>query len=213
MLVFVCVPAVEVRAADPAYKAGVATRIITPQQSMWMAGYASRTKPSEGKLHELYAKALCIEDAAGKRLVLVTTDLIGIPRHVSVDVSAEVEKRFGIGRAELMLTASHTHSGPVVRENLLDMYGLSREEMDRVDAYTKKLKTDLVELVGAAIKNLEPSTLSFAHGKATFAVNRREPTEKGIINGVNRPGPVDHTVPVLVVAGKDGKPRSIVFGY
>lgn len=203
----------DLRAADAAYKAGVATKIITPAQSMWMAGYAARTKPSEGKLHDLYAKAVCLEDAAGKRLVLVTTDLIGIPRHVSVDVSAEVEKRFGIKRAELMLTASHTHSGPVVRENLLDMYGLSREEMDKVETYTKKLKSDLIELVGSAVKNLEPATLSFAHGKAAFAMNRREPTGKGIINGMNRTGPVDHTVPVLVVSGKDGKPRAVVFGY
>ena len=89
---------------------------------MWMAGYASRTKPSEGKLHDLHAKAVCLEDAKGKRLVLVTTDLIGIPRHVSVDVATEVEKRFGIKRAELMLTASHTHCGPVIRDNLIDMY-------------------------------------------------------------------------------------------
>jgi putative membrane-bound dehydrogenase-like protein len=213
LLVLAIAPGFSARAADPAYKAGVATTVITPQHSMWMAGYASRTKPSEGKLHDLHAKAVCLEDAVGKRLVLVTTDLIGIPRHVSVDVSAEVEKRYGIKRADLMLTASHTHSGPVVRENLLDMYGLSREEMDKVEVYTKKLKTDLVELVGRAVKNLEPATLTFAHGTADFAMNRREPTEKGIINGVNRTGPVDHTVPVLVVAGKDGKPRAIVFGY
>ena len=112
-----------------------------------------------------------------------------------------------------MLTASHTHSGPVVRENLLDMYGLPREEMDKVEIYTKKLKADLVEVVGAAVKNLEPATLSFAHGNAAFAMNRREPTEKGIINGLNRTGPVDHTVPVLVVGGKDGKPRAVIFGY
>ena len=87
-LVLACGPVLKTRAADPAYKAGVATKVITPKQSMWMAGYASRTKPSEGKLHDLYAKAVCLEDAAGKRLVLVTTDLIGIPRHISVDVSA-----------------------------------------------------------------------------------------------------------------------------
>ena len=70
-------------AADaPVYKAGVATTVITPAGAVWMAGYASRTKPADGKIHDLYAKALCLEDSAGKRLVLVTTDLIGIPREL-----------------------------------------------------------------------------------------------------------------------------------
>ena len=200
-------------AAEPEFKAGVATKVITPEQSMWMAGYASRTKPAEGKLHDLHAKALCLEDASGTRLVLVTTDLIGIPRHLSVDVSTEVEKRFGIKRSQLMLTASHTHSGPVIRENLIDMYGLSREEMEKVVAYTRKLKNDLVEAIGAAVKNLEPATLRFGQGEAGFATNRRQPTEKGIINGINRTGPVDHTVPVLVVTGANGQPKAIIFGY
>ena len=81
-----------VSAADaPAlgYKAGAASKVITPAEPVWMAGYASRTKPAEGKIHDLYAKALCIEDAAGKRLVLVTTDLIGIPRTLGAAVAAE----------------------------------------------------------------------------------------------------------------------------
>jgi hypothetical protein len=112
-----------------------------------------------------------------------------------------------------MLTASHTHSGPVIRENLIDMYGLSAEEAAKVQAYSKQLKADLVEVIGAAVKKLEPANLKYAHGSAGFAMNRREPTAKGIINGLNRDGPVDHTVPVLVVEGADAKPRAIVFGY
>src|SRR5688572_410894 len=48
-------------AAEPeasTWKAGVATVVITPDGPMWMAGYAARDKPAEGKLHDLKAKAL-----------------------------------------------------------------------------------------------------------------------------------------------------------
>ena len=45
---------------DDAWKAGVATVVITPERSMWMAGYAARNKPSEGKIHDLHAKALAL---------------------------------------------------------------------------------------------------------------------------------------------------------
>jgi putative membrane-bound dehydrogenase-like protein len=180
---------------------------------MWMSGYANRNKPAEGTEHDLWAKALVLEDVAGKRLVLVTADLVGFPRSLSEEVAAEVERRFGIKRDALLLAASHTHCGPVVRENLIDMYPLTPGEAEKIKAYGKKLATDLVELIGEATTKLDPVTLSFGRGDALFAMNRREPTEKGIINGKNPRGPVDHSVPVLVVSGADGKPRAVVFGY
>ena len=206
-------PAFAVDVPAPAYKAGVAVKVITPTEAVWMAGYASRTKPADGKLHDLHAKALCLEDAAGKRLVLVTTDLIGIPRELGEQVAAEVEKQHGIKRDELILSASHTHSGPVIRENLVDMYPLTKADAAKVDAYTKKLKDDLVAVVGASVKDLRPASLKYGSGKAGFAVNRREQTEKGVTNGNNPKGPVDHSVPVLVVEGKDARPSAVVFGY
>jgi hypothetical protein len=43
------------------WKAGVARVDITPSESIWMAGYAARTKPSEGVLQRLYAKALALK--------------------------------------------------------------------------------------------------------------------------------------------------------
>src|SRR5579862_9193895 len=61
-------------AAEPAntWKAGVAVKVITPSEPMWMAGYGARNKPAEGKYHDLFVKALALEDAEGRRLVLLT---------------------------------------------------------------------------------------------------------------------------------------------
>ena len=53
--------------AAETWKAGVAKRAITPSTPMWMSGYASRDHPAEGKLTELWAKALC---CLGSRLIL-----------------------------------------------------------------------------------------------------------------------------------------------
>src|SRR6516165_3291536 len=81
-------------AAEPsaAWKAGVAVRVITPSEPMWMAGYGARNKPAEGKVHDLHIKALALEDADGRRLVLLTSDLVGIPRDLSEAVTGEVTK-------------------------------------------------------------------------------------------------------------------------
>ena len=58
----------QVGAQEPAqWKAGVATVKITPQEAVWMAGYAARDRPSEGVAQDLFAKALALEDGRGQR--------------------------------------------------------------------------------------------------------------------------------------------------
>jgi neutral ceramidase len=180
---------------------------------LWMAGYSARTKPAEGKVHELYVKALALEDSAGGKLVILTSDLIGLSRSLSDKVADDVTRFTGLPRERLMLTASHTHCGPVIRDNITDMYPIPPEMAKKIDDYTDKLSGWIVETVVTALKDLQPARLSIGKGTARFAVNRREPTPKGIINGRNPDGPVDHDVPVLSVATPDGKLRAVVFGY
>ena len=62
------------------YKAGVGRIIITPDKTIYLSGYAARTHASEGVLHDLWAKALALQDPAGKRAVLITLDICGIGR-------------------------------------------------------------------------------------------------------------------------------------
>ena len=65
--------------ARTAWKAGVSREVITPDTPVWLAGYGSRRAP-EGKLHELWMKALVLESADGARVVLITSDFQGVPR-------------------------------------------------------------------------------------------------------------------------------------
>jgi hypothetical protein len=198
-------------AAD--FQAGVGRVKITPPPSFWMSGYAARTHPSEGVYQDLWAKALALRDAEGHSAVLVTTDLIGLPRVVSDEVASRVEARFKVARQALVLSASHTHCGPAVRKNLAVLYDFSEEDRKRVDAYGDELVDRLVEVVGKALDDLAPERLSVGHGSVGFAVNRREPTPEGVKIGVNLSGPVDHDVPVLKVTAPDGSLRAVLFGY
>src|SRR5262245_58010842 len=52
------------------WRAGAAKVNITPAEFLWMSGYAARTKPAEGKLTDLWTKALALEDPSGRRTVL-----------------------------------------------------------------------------------------------------------------------------------------------
>lgn len=93
------------------------------------------------------------------------------------------------------------------------MFDLSAEDMRRAQDYATRLTDALTAVVGAALRDLSPAVLSTGHGSAGFAINRRDPTPTGFRIGVNAKGPMDHDVPILKVAGPDGRLRAVLFGY
>jgi hypothetical protein len=203
--------------ADTGWKAGTARVVITPKQSMWMAGYGARDRPSEGAVHDLWAKALVLEDPSGKKAALVTLDVCGIGRDLSLKVRDALKTRLGLDRDRVVIACSHTHCGPVVGSNLLTMYRIKDDEDRRkIGEYAEFLTGALIDVVGQAFTRLEPATLGWETGRADFAVNRRNNKEADVPalrDRLTLQGPVDHDVPVLRVAGPDGRARAIVCGY
>lgn len=195
------------------FKVGIASRVITPKLPFWMTGYGNRTKPATEVLHDIWAKALILEDNPGNRVVIVTTDLLGLSHEISEDIANRVNKKFGINRSQLLLNSSHTHSGPVVWPALSMIFDFNMEDQQIAAGYTRKLTDDIVAVVDSAMSHLVPMQVWSGHGSVDFAMNRREPTEKGIINGKNPNGPVDHDVPVLKITTPDGELKAILFGY
>src|SRR5262249_60094670 len=98
-------------------------------------------------------KALVMDDLAGQRVALVTMDLVGIPRDLSAAVCADVAKKHRLPRECVCLAVSHTHTGPVVGNNLSAMYFLDDEQQKLVGDYAAALRTKLVDVVGAAVAN------------------------------------------------------------
>ena len=134
------------------WKAGTATVAVTPQKLLWMAGYAGRKKPAEGKVQDLFAKALALEDEQGNKLVFVTLDLIGVPQLLRQAVAQRAEKEFGLPPAHLVMNASHTHSGPSLRTTPLTDADKDNLKAKDLWEYTQKLQNDLVGLIGKALR-------------------------------------------------------------
>lgn len=206
--------ATQVEASD--WKAGAAKIVITPTEPMWMSGYGSRDHASEGTLHDLWCKALAIEDPHGNRVLLVTLDLCGISKSVSDKVCARLKQKLGLERASIMIACSHTHTGPMIENNLETMFDLSDEERRKIKEYTRSLEDKIVAVAAEAFSKVEPARLAWANGTATYAVNRRNNPEAKVPELRERgqlKGPVDHEVPVLCVRSLDGTIKSVVFGY
>jgi len=204
----------QIFAAEATWKAGTAAIKITPQASMWMAGYAARNKPSEGIAQDLFAKALAIEDSRGARLVIVTMDLIGVLRPLRDWLESQVQPQHALEGRWLVINASHTHCGPELRGSKLEGTAAASEQVRLSAEYTEQLQQKLLAVVDQALARLEPAQLDYLHARAGFAMNRRRPTERGFTNAPYSDGPVDHDVPVLRVTDPQGKKlRAVLFGY
>ncbi len=216
---FICVGlavAAEKKSALPeklVWKAGVATVVLTPQSNIWMAGYASRNKPAEGAETQLYGKALALEDNKGTRLVMVTLDLIGVPRTLRKNLEERCAKAYLLPPAGLLLNASHTHSGPEFRFGRGPADDGEFKPTKDSEVYGQQLSDKLFKVIGEALNTLAPAKLGYTHARAGFAMNRRLPTPTGYQNSAYPDGPVDHDVPVLRVTDVAGKLRAVLFGY
>ncbi len=195
------------------WKAGVAREIITPDQPIWMAGYAARNKPADGKLGELWAKALFLEDAKGKQAILITMDLCALSKKVSDRIRDRFQKELGLTQAGIILNSSHTHSGPVVCEALTDIYPTDDLENQKIERYTDNLVKKIIELGIRARNDLEPATIYAENGTVRFQVNRRNNKEAEIAGVYELNGPNDYAVPVVKVVDAEGKIKAIAFGY
>ena len=195
------------------WKAGVSKADITPKMPMPMAGFAARTHSSEGTLHPIWAKALALQDSKGNKAVMISSDLLGFPKDVSDRIRDRIKSNYGLDRAQILLNSSHTHSGPVIGDALTDIYILDNQQVEQIKKYTKILEDQLVEMVGLAIKNMEPAGLYAQNGVTRFQVNRRNNAANLLTQLTELQGPNDYAVPVIKVLNAKGDIKAIAFGY
>lgn len=178
-----------------------------------MAGYAARNHTSEGVLHDLWTKVLAIEDANGNKAVLITNDLVAIPKIYSDRIRDRLEKEYQLKRSQIILNCSHTHSGPVLYDALRNLYPLDDIQTRKIIAYSDKLVNTIVELTGKALNSMVPSQIYAGNGITRFQVNRRNNQEALSTKITDLNGPNDYAVPVLKVVAKTGELLAVAFGY
>jgi hypothetical protein len=194
--------AVPVFAAE--LKVGAAAVAITPPEGTPLAGYYSM-RGSKRVLDDIYSKAIVLE-VGDTKAALVVCDLISLPRHVITEARRQIEKATGIPGAHVMISATHTHTGPVIlRESALD--DLTGASSDLGRRYTEKLPELIAKSVADANKKLAPARASAAIGKEEdISFNRRFHMKDGTVSWnpakrhpdiVKPAGPIDPDVGVV----------------
>jgi hypothetical protein len=188
-------------------RAGVAKVDITPQAKEVMWGFEDRLTPADGTIDPLFARVLVLE-AGTQRLALVTLDLGRSFGPEAIDeIHNAVEKSSGI--TTLLLSASHTHSAPVIQ----DVY------KNGVPAWERAARDKIKHAIQGAADHLSDARIGSGTGIAYIGHNRLKITADGKVSWFERnptqipTAPVDPTVTVIRVDRADGTPLAMVVNY
>jgi hypothetical protein len=167
---------------------------ITPNRPVWLDGFGNRTKRSEGAYHPLCAKALVLDDGR-TRACLITAEVLGFDRGQSARVKDAISGATGIPSDHVVLTATHTHCAPRIRDTVMP----GELEPDVQEAFERQIVAVAAQ---AAAQRPREVSVSFSRGKGLFGVNRRLP---GGRRGPNPDGPMDRDLDTFWFTGADGE--------
>lgn len=216
VLALTCFAAASTSAAP--FKAGFASVDITPPVGWRMSGYFHERLSTEVN-DPLLAKAAVFEQER-ERVALVFCDLIGIEGELATTARQRASKRTGIPAANILICATHTHTGPLyfgsLRRQLHEATAtkFGQDIHERVD-YREVLAERLADAVARAYRRLQPVTLETGvteqHG---LAFNRRFHMKDGSVvfnpgktnaNIIRPAGPVDPRVGLAFFRDRAGK--------
>jgi hypothetical protein len=199
--------------AKPPLQAGLAEVEITPPIGYRMDGYFTE-RLSTGVKDPLMAKALVFQQGDAKS-ALVVCDLLGVPQTLTREVRARAAARTGIPAANIAVTATHTHTGPLFAGERARIFSdlatakYGSDPLARIN-YVETLRDRLVEVIVAANAGLSPATLEFVAAREDrLSFNRRYhlndgtvATNPGISNAkvVGPAGPIDSDLPFLLIS-------------
>src|SRR6266568_7681264 len=123
-------------------RAGRSAVDITPPAGVPMAGYYY-VRWSEGFHDPLHAKALVLE-SSGVKAALVALDLVGVPRTIVEAAREQISRTTGVPGANVMISATHSHTGPEMGGRLL---GVQPETKRSADADLAALPARIAESV------------------------------------------------------------------
>ncbi|MCL6519291.1 MAG: neutral/alkaline non-lysosomal ceramidase N-terminal domain-containing protein [Armatimonadetes bacterium] len=194
-------------------KVGTGTKVITPPVGTSLAGYFHERK-STAVHDDLLAKAVVLDSGTAKAAICVC-DLLWIQSYQTAEVRRLVHSEVGIPPENIMVSATHTHTGPETR--------IHQPLVLPNDKYVQELPRLIADAIIEAHSNMKPATLRLGEEyEDRIAFNRRYRMKDGSVRfnpGKLNPdilgpdGPIDPQVNVLRIDGEDGMPTAILANY
>lgn len=152
---------------------GVAEADLTPQAPAFLFGYPRVPRMSTGVNDPLLASAIWIE-TAGRACLFIGCDLILLTKAMTTRLRASLAESLGLPTERIMISATHTHSGPVMSRMVSNAADPVVPDPD--GAYLADVAAAIESAAHAARGSAEPATLRWATIESVgLGGNRRDP--------------------------------------
>lgn len=148
-----CVATVPVRAE---LRAGMATRVVTPDPLLPLSGGIGIPEPSTRKAGELGVRALVMADE-DTRVAVVSVDFLGWPMVLGDRARGQVK---AVPRENILIAATHTHSAPDPYA-FPDPNGNTGADL----GYLRSVSDRIAEAIEEAAGRMEPVKVRMASGE------------------------------------------------
>ncbi|WP_409341352.1 neutral/alkaline non-lysosomal ceramidase N-terminal domain-containing protein [Paenibacillus sp. MBLB4367] len=188
---------------------GTAKRDITPEYPIALAGYSGRKGAMEGVNLPIFLRIALFGQESERGLhkqLVASADIIWWGNERMEPLRSKLAERFGLRKEDVILAASHSHSGPQTTAKL-PLVG----QMD--ENYVRSLEEKLYEGVEVAQANMEPVTAELGRGHCSVGVNRRKIVDGRALFEPNPAGPHDDEVTVVRFRKAGGEPKALFVHY
>ena len=172
------------------FKAGAAEVSISPKDSQFLIGYPHVERWSTGIHDPLLSSSLFLDDGNTK-VLFIANDIIYLNKSQVSHIRSEITRRTDIPQQNIMITATHTHSGP----GTVRPVGWTEESVvpEPDEAYLDFLLQQICDGACRAAEAAVPAEIGLTEADNTgIGTNRRDPE-----------GPRNPVVPVLSVRNRE----------
>jgi len=188
---------------------GVGRAIITPEIGCNLYGYVSNLY-SDSVADDLTATAFWFRQGETQALMINLT-LCSLNNSVRDLLYEKIEAQYDITRGAIMISCTHTHSGPNTGARITKGSAWGTLNMPYVE---EVLIPRVLEATAAAKDAIRPVTMGVAAGESRIGVNRRQLTpENRVVLGQTPWGSFDPKMTVLSFRDADGKTYANMVHY
>ena len=145
------------------FRAGASSVDISPERGIGLCGYHNFERKNIGIHDPLYACCIYIDDG-DKEIAIVTADLIFLDKQYARNMRCDIEEVTGIPASNIMLSCTHTHSGPFTKVKV------EKEEIQfgwfsfAYPEYLKELKSKIITVIANAKDNARYAKIGVGRG-------------------------------------------------
>ncbi|HOJ12655.1 MAG TPA: neutral/alkaline non-lysosomal ceramidase N-terminal domain-containing protein [Clostridiales bacterium] len=184
---------------------GVNKKLITPKESIDLAGFGTSDRKAVGVHDDLYITTLALQHG-DKRILIICGDIIGFGFNFTKRIKEDIHEKFGFNEDEILLNASHTHSGPQTLENMLVSVGEMYHE------YMENLHNYVISSAESALNSMDKVDIYYGETQCNICINRRLITDGKANFQPNEKGIADKAVTVLKFM-KGNMVKAVLFSY